>query len=237
MEYYLLPFGVMMYMLIIGTYSMYKKPREQAIGVASLTGLVCYISAVCGMFGATENNQLTLADGRRFLFCKFGEWTANNPLLCCIMCNSYGVCPNKTLRLATLTAGYCLCGVGAVLTSRLWMKLYFLILGCLMCAIVTSKLYVISLNPPTESRVATVNLWMMILVYPMYVCTWSLSPDVFGVIDTHQEYIAELVLMCLVKTCALLYVVGDQEWLSISNCIWELPGHLFFIARSVVYRH
>jgi hypothetical protein len=78
---------------------------------------------------------------------------------------------------------------------------------------------------------------MMMISYPLVVVCWGLS-DIFMVIDHRQQFFLETMLMVAIKTTALLYVLGDREWLTLSNCIWEAPGHVFYVARSVLFnRH
>jgi bacteriorhodopsin len=232
---YILPFMVMNYMMAIGCWSLYHNPPDR-ITIGSLVGVVCFVSAVCGMFGALEK-AVAVVDGKSIIWCKYLEYSLNTPLLTAIMCESYGVDANKTMRLTSLTASYCLCGLGAVLTTRVWLRWYFVVVSLLTCAWVSFKLLQVAQSPPCESRVARLNVYMMMISYPLVVVCWGLS-DIFMVIDHRQQFFLETMLMVAIKTTALLYVLGDREWLTLSNCIWEAPGHVFYVARSVLFnRH
>jgi hypothetical protein len=155
-------------------------------------------------------------------------------MLVAIMCESYGSPPHKTLRLASLTASYCICGIAAVMSQRLWVQAYFITLGSLICAFVTLRLIQLAQNPPHPSRVATANLVCMCLAYPVVVCLWGLS-DIYQVMPVHHEFLIETILMVIIKTVAFLYCLTDAEYTGIQNMIWEVPGQAFFIARSVLF--
>lgn len=232
---YLLPFFVMQYMMFIGCFSFYYHPPDR-ITLGSLVGIVCWISAVCGMVGSVEKAMLTLDGTRKIIWCKYAEYAINTPMLTAIMCESWGVPPNKTLRLTSLSASYCLCGLGAILTTRLWLQIYFVLLGCVLCLFVGFCLIQVSRHPPSPSKVALINLYMMCISYPLVVLTWGMS-DIFHIMTPAQEFLYETMLMVAIKTTALLYVIGDEEYYQLSNCIWELPQHVFYVARSLVYNH
>jgi bacteriorhodopsin len=185
------------------------------------------------MVGALEK-AVAVIDGKTIIWCKYLEYTLNTPILTAVMCESYGVDHNKTMRLASLTASYCLMGLGALLATRIWLRWYFVIVSCLTCLWVSFRLLQVAQSPPCESRVGRLNVYMMCLSYPMVVCTWGLS-DIFMVLNHRQQFFIETLLMVAIKSTALLYVLGDREWATVSNCIWELPGHVFYAARSVLF--
>jgi hypothetical protein len=232
---YLLPFCATNYLMGIGAWSFYSRTNQEQITVGSLVGIVCFISSVCAMIGACEKSMISV-NGKNFLWCRLLEYTLNAPLLTAIMAESFGVNPHKVLRLTSLTASYCLCGFGAVLSKRFWLKVYFVALGCLIYLFVTVRLLQVSRNPPHVSRVATINLYMSLISYPIVVFVWGAS-DVFELVDPKKEFFIETMLMVVIKTFSLLYVLGDEEYYKLSHQIWEAPQQTFYIARSVIYNH
>jgi MFS family permease len=234
MYLYLLPFAVFNYMVALGFFSFYWG-RHEKIYVGSIVGVVCLVSAVCGMIGATEKATIQL-NGQTFLWCRLMEYTINTPLLTATMGEAFGCESHKVLRLTSLSASYCLCGFGAVLTTRWWLKIYFVALGCLLCGFVSLRLIQVSRNPPYQSKVAQVNLVMMCISYPLVICTWGLT-DIWRVMPPKHEILLETLLMIFIKTTAILYVVGDEEWLKIQNMMYELPSHIFYVARSILFNH
>jgi hypothetical protein len=58
--------------------------------------------------------------------------------------------------------------------------------------------------------------------------------DIFHIMSPSQEFFYETLLMVAIKTCALLYVIGDEEWATLGNQIWEFPQHVFYVVRSVL---
>lgn len=233
---YILPLVIFHYMVGLSVFSFYYHPKDR-ITAGSIVGIVCLVSAVCGIIGSVERGMITIDNGtHKILWCRLLEYTINSPMLMSIMCDSFGVTTDKNLRLTSLTCAYCLCGFAAVLSRRFWMKCYYVAFGCLLCLFVTYKMILVARNPPRVSRVAQVNLAMMLISYPLVVCTWGMY-EIFDTIEPSYEMWIETILMVCIKSVALLYVIGDPEWRTIENQIWEFPQHCFFIARSILFNN
>ena len=219
-------------MMLMGFFAFYWHKQDH-ITIGSIVGIVCWVSCFCAMIGSLDMAVIDV-HGKPIIWTKYLEFCINCPMLVAIMCASYNASTHKTLRIASLTASYCICGIAAVATTRKWLQVYFLTIGCLICAFVTIRLLQIAQTSQRRSRVSDVNLALMCISYPIVVCLWGLS-DIYQVISIHNEFFIETILMAIIKTTAILYCFTDEEYTSLQNIIWELPAQGFYVARSLVY--
>lgn len=233
-HFYFLSLASFVYFSFMGAFALHYQPVD-TITLGSLVGICCLLTAFNQMIGSTEKGNMSI-DGRYVFVFKYLEWTVNTSLLTMMMCQSYGVPANLQLKLTSMTASYTLCGLGAVLTRRYWLKCFYMSLGAFIAVLVIARLFMISQNPVRPSRVATVNLYVMMLTFPLY-CISSLSGDVFNMITHKQSFIIDMSLSIIVKTFAILYCLGDAEYTSAMNMIWECPANIFTVVRLVLTGH
>lgn len=235
LDFYLLPFFCFLYFIAIGSFCLLKRHEGDCdrVTAGALTGLMCYISAFCQMLGACEVNAITYG-GRTIVYSKYLEWSINTTLITALILEGYEGDVATQFKLSVYSFGFCLLGIGACLTHRLWLKIFFTVLGCLLSAMVIYRLLEVSRHPVRQSRIALTNLWTIIICYPMSVVTWCMSPDVFGVISARDEFIWESCLSIVVKGICVSFAFSEAEYLRFTNQMWETPDLVFRTARTVL---
>jgi bacteriorhodopsin len=134
----------------------------------------------------------------------------------------------ETVTIVCLTIAFCFCGFIAALTSLLWAKIFLGMKGSLYASFVIYRL--IKVLYQEHSKVSHINIIMTIFVWPLYVATWGMGPDVFHVISGRREWIIQSILSILLKTISVSYAFLTYEEVDIenaSNVTFELMQYIF----------
>jgi bacteriorhodopsin len=148
-------------------------------------------------------------DGKPIKYLRYVEWSICSTLMLLEMMISSKLSPTQMTPLLVLTLSFCVCGTIAALSVLLWVKLLMAVQGTFYCVIVILRMWRVTLEKSTQKDididVAILNLLMASAIWPMFVLTWGLGPDVFGVITDVQETLAELIASMVLKTVGMTY--------------------------------
>lgn len=232
-EFFYFPLTISLYFSCMA-YVCLIHQKHDYIGTGCLMGLVCVIFSFTQLLAVGNMNTIYLND-RVFVWGKFLEWCLATPLLCSMQLMGYEADPVTTYQLSLYSLFFCLSGLGAALITTQWIKALLILQGTLCSLIVIQGLWRESKNPHKQSSSATFYLWMTVLTWPMFLCGWCLGPDVFGFIDNRTEFIVETFLSLFLKTVGLVcFALSDEEYRKFSTQVWEAPGNIFHIVRSVL---
>lgn len=127
------------------------------------------------------------------------------------MCLAIDLTLDQSFPVIVLTIAFCVCGAIAVFTTSLWAKIGLGMLGSFYCLVVLFILWSVALSNTTRlSRCGTVNIVFASLIWPIFILTWGLGPDVYGVMDFRTEFWWESSLSLVLKTVAMIYVVNEH---------------------------
>lgn len=137
-------------------------------------------------------------------YMRYIEWGMTAPLIVLNICLGLKIPSYQAASLMVMTDAYCICGLLSALTSSFWAKVYFGCVGCICAISVQAKIFA-SIKDTTNPFVKT-SLVTTSLIYPIYVVTWAIGPDVWGVITPAQEMITEVILSLIVKSLCTVYL-------------------------------
>lgn len=155
-------------------------------------------------------------------YVRYIEWSFGSPLMLYMLCRSAELEIIETLSLIVLTFSYCVCGVLAALTIIFPIKIFLCLLGSLYCVFVNARLFVLvkdSDNPYIHSSLITTSI-----IYPMFVCSWCLGPDIFGIIHKGQEFWIESSLSLMLKTSCFIYLLRHLSPLEMAHRAITITG-------------
>lgn len=199
-----------------------------------MLGLILFVCKMSSLINVCGYNAITLHDGRTLIVTKYVEWSLCSPLWSYMILDGYQCNPIDSFQGMIFSMSFCICGVGTALANLFWLKLYLCCQGILSCLIVLRLLWLVAVKPPHESRLSRMNLVMTSITYPMFLLTWGLGQDCYGVITHESEMIVTASLSIGMKSLAVLYVLTDEEYLSYANLIWEIPNNVFMVVRGVL---
>lgn len=192
---------------------LHHKSNAEEITPSILHGFVCIFNSFCSFFYILGINNVDF-HGKTLSYVKYMEWTVCSPIMVTQMCMGYGLPPSITFPLAVYTAAFCVCGILGALAEPLWIKILFTCEGSAYCIIVLYRLWMSAkaCDPERiESRSAKVNFVMACLLWPMYVVTWGLGSDVYGLISSDCEFWIETGMSLALKTTAMTYVFSELQ--------------------------
>jgi bacteriorhodopsin len=196
-------------------------------------GICCLLFSFSQIIATAGMNTVVL-NGRTLCWSKFLDWCVSCPLLTACTAMSYDAPKSVVLNLGAYTFSFCICGLGAALVKQLWIKIVLTVQGCFVAAFVIYELWRISRNPVKPSRIADMYLYTTMITWPVFTLTWMLGPDVFFFLSQKHEYWLETCLSMLIKSVGFCYAFSEEEYLTYGTQIWELPGNIFSVARSVL---
>jgi bacteriorhodopsin len=120
-----------------------------------------------------------------------------------------------------MTIAFCVCGTIAALTYLFWAKVLLGLQGSVYASIVIFKLFQ-SLSreqnrTSTSHRVRTFNITATTLIWPLYVATWGMGPDVYHVISGRREWIIQSIFSIVLKTISASFAILTYSEVDIEN--------------------
>lgn len=214
----------------LGAYSLSRVsktnnlPLKYSIFFHSLT---CFINGFVAFLVLLDMHVVQL-HGRPIYYLRYVEWTLCTPLLTYEICQvaSMDIC--ETVTIVWLTIAFCFCGSIAAFTNLFWAKIILGLKGSLYASFVIYKL--IKVLYQKQSKVSHINIIMTIIVWPLYVATWGMGPDVFHVISGRREWIIQSIFSILLKTISVSYAFLTYEEVDIENAFnatMELMQYIF----------
>lgn len=209
---------------IMGLYSLYKGSFV-TYGLhqsAAVHGIVCFINSFCCLLQVVSLDTLHI-DSQPVQYLRYVEWSVCSPLMILEMTLASRLTSSQALPILVLTTAFCLCGTIAAFSVTMWMKVFLGVQGSVYCFIVVYRMWKLTLEKEVrlssstgltqeilnfdnvDVQVAIANLLMASLLWPVFVVTWGLGPDVYKVITPTQELIAESIASLILKTFALSY--------------------------------
>ena len=196
---------------IMGLYSLYKGSFQGngSYKAAATHGIVCLINSFCGILQLVNLNNIII-ESTSIKYLRYVEWSLCAPLMILEMSFALNFSSVQIVPLIVLTASFCMCGSIAAFPIAMWVKIFLGVQGTIYCVIVLYRMWTNVLEKMTlniDQKVAIANLMMASTIWPFYVVTWGLGPDVYHVINAKQEFIAETVSSIFLKTFALSYAL------------------------------
>lgn len=205
-------FGQMFWYASMGVYCLLHPATGDGVLRAShVHGLVCFIVSFCCLLSVIGLDSF-IYQGKTVQYVRYMEWTVCSPLMVLEMCMASKASIATTFSTVILTFSYCLCGAISVLAHSLWFKVLMGIEGSIFCVIVLQRLWRMSRkerDKDTEEKAGWINLLSASLLWPMFVLTWGLGPDVYGVLDSKVETWVENLMSFTLKLMAMTYTMVD----------------------------
>lgn len=179
---------------------------------AAIHGIVCFINAFCRILEFIKINKLYI-NNSSINYLRYTEWTICTPLMILEITLASRFSAAQTLPLIVLSVAFCLSGSIAALTRIMWLKIILGVKGTFYCVIVIFRLWKIILNKRNifvskkEYEVSLINLMFASLLYPVFIVTWALGPDIYHVINIRHELLIENISSLTLKTCALSFAL------------------------------
>ena len=189
--------------------SRYKCESEIARSITFVHGVVCLINGFCVFLGLANLDRMNIRS-REVSYLRYVEWTICTPLMTYEMCLASRISKWEINTILVFTIAFCICGSIAALTSYQWAKLVLGVKGSIYCIIVLYKLgYACFRGNPSDfmSRVGYYNFIVTLTLWPLYVFTWGLGPDVYSIISAHDEIYAQHMFSLILKSCAAMYSI------------------------------
>lgn len=174
----------------------------------SIHGIVCFVNSFCALLQVAHLDTLHYF-GRPIQYLKYVEWSICAPLMALEIMVCAKFTEAQVCLIIVLTFAFCLCGFIAAFSVVIWIKVLLGIQGSLYTIIVIGKLWSISLDPVKQRDChlngAIANLLMASLIWPTYIITWGLGPDMSDIISADHELIYEQIASLILKSFALSY--------------------------------
>jgi bacteriorhodopsin len=188
---------------------------------------VCMINSLVS-FASILDLHVAVINGRTVYFLRYIEWTLCTPIMSCEMCQSAQMLTYDTIIIVILTLAFSFCGSIASLTRHFWAKTLLGFQGTAYAMIVIYKLLKYgtdnSVNNTTlddhllmEHRINKMNIMAAAFIWPMYVISWALGPDVFGIISGYTEWMIENVLSITLKTICSSYALLTYNYVDVED--------------------
>lgn len=218
----------------IGLICLYRGSFQQvgSLKASVIHGIVCLVNSFCSLLYAIDMDVLQF-DGKSIKYLRYVEWTICSTLMLLEMMISSKLTSTQMTPLLVLTLAFCMCGTIAALSALIWVKLLMAVQGTFYCVIVLLRLWRVVLEKhipkDIDINVAIVNLMMATAIWPMYILTWGLGPDVFAVISDRQETLAELIASVILKTVGMTYAfVSASE--RVETCV-DFMASITFVCQ------
>lgn len=202
---------------VLGLYSISRVQKTDKVQLKSalfLHSVACFINGFVA-FLALINMHVMQINGRTIYYLRYVEWTLCTPLLTYEICKVASMNNHQIMIIVSLTVAFCLCGTIAALTKYFWAKIFLGLKGSVFAYIVMYKLFqVLHLG---KEQVSHINILTLILIWPMYVATWGIGPDVFDIISGRKEWIIQCALSLLLKTISASYAILTYDEIDVEN--------------------
>lgn len=197
---------------VIGLFclSRWKCQSEIAKSITFIHGCVCLINGFCIFLGLANLDKIHLAN-RDVAYLRYVEWTLCTPMMTYEMCLASRMLSCEIKTIVALTVAFCICGSIAAFTSYQWTKIVLGIKGTIYCVIVLYKIGHACFNDTTPQdfmhNVGYYNFIATVLVWPLYICSWGLGPDVLSIISANDEDFAQQIFSLILKSVAVAYSI------------------------------
>lgn len=202
---------------VMSIYCIYKGSTQTTLEQATLVhGIVCMVNVFIYL-AKYQHLGIFVISKREIHESRYIEWIICSPLmvleiaLCSKMSSS-----NITISII-LTIAFCICGSLAAFVHATWIKILLGIKGSLYCTYVIYLLWMTVLRNASatnaritkdkELGVSILNLSMASIIWPLYIITWFLGPDVCNVISIVLENNIQSISSILLKTTAFSYAL------------------------------
>jgi bacteriorhodopsin len=171
-------------------------------------GIVCLVNQFCYAL-KMANLDTIIIDGRPVAYLRYVEWTIGSPLMLMEIAITMNMPSLQMTQPIVLTVAFCICGTISAISQELWVKIYLGIQGTvfflLSMYIVWNHYITTRKNTQKSMKLGLCNLVIATSVWPMYIVTWGLGPDVYHVISRKHENLAETIASTFLKTSAMTY--------------------------------
>jgi bacteriorhodopsin len=126
------------------------------------------------------------------------------------MCLASRMSSYEIRTIVALTIAFCICGTISAFTSYLWAKIALGVKGTIYCIIVLYKLGRESFQDTPRDFMQNVgyyNFITTVIVWPLYILTWGLGPDVYSIISANDEEFVQQISSLILKTFAVAYAI------------------------------
>jgi bacteriorhodopsin len=222
---------------ILGFYSLSRVSKTDNIQLKSAMlyhSLTCFLNGFVA-FLVLINMHSIIINGRRLYYLRYVEWTLCTPLLTYEICLVSAINIHETFIIVTLTVAFCLCGTVAALTNLFWAKVFLGIKGSFCACVVMCKLVNVVIQGhdglSSTDKLNKFNILANTFIWPLYVATWGMGPDVFHLISGQQELIMQSLFSIVLKTLQASYAFLTYDEMDIentSNATFELMQYLFY---------
>ena len=197
-----------------GIYVSQKSSREDVARNLQICSMIHF--GVCILNTVFSAIDIIMVTDPSFTFGKINlvrylEWTICSPLMVMEVCIAQGTPLVQTGFIAILTILFCMCGIITAYTNVMWVKIVVEVNGCIACIAVVYYLWshtFYSFRSGNKRAIAGLfNTGIMVCLWPMYVLSWSLGPDMLYKINAKTELLIQNFLSIFVKSMGLSYVV------------------------------
>lgn len=181
--------------------------------------IACLINGLIAM-ATLLNMHMYHINGRDIYLLRYIEWVVCTPLLTSEICQAGEFEHMDTTVILCLTIAFNLCGMLAAITRTMWAKIILGVQGTIYSLFVVHKLLSYAFRQRQQSRQTTINIFNIFVtafVWPLYVITWGLGPDVYGVITGQQEWVVQSVMSIILKTMFASYAMLTHLDFDIEN--------------------
>jgi bacteriorhodopsin len=186
---------------------------EIARNVTFIHGCVCLINGFCVFLGLA-NLDTIIMNSREIGYLRYVEWTLCTPMMTYEMCVASRITAWETKTIVALTVAFCLCGSIAAVIEHEWAKIVLGVKGTLYCLIVLYRIGRSGFSVAPRDfmhRAGYYNFIVAVTVWPLFVLTWGLGPDVYSIISVHDEIFAQRIFSIILKSCAVLYSISTYN--------------------------
>lgn len=208
----IIPFITLIWYNSIATLCLYKglvhKKREHLIH-----SIVCFTNSFCSIL-QIANLDIIYVNDQHIKYLRYVEWTICSPLMILELAIILKLSIFQNITLIILTLSFCICGSIAALPIKLWIKIYLGTQGTFFSGIIILYIWKVIYDKKFNNDNISIPLLTLIsttLIWPCFVLTWGLGPDIFHIINTHQEFLAQTILSIILKTSAVYYSTFMQE--------------------------
>jgi bacteriorhodopsin len=220
----------------LGFYCMSRVSKTENVKLKSAMlyhSITCFINGFIA-FLTIIDMHITNINGRPIYYLRYLEWTLCTPLLTYEICQVSDMNIHETMAIVSFTIAFCLCGAIAAFTRFFWAKVVLGIKGSFYACIVVYKLIDVTVQRHGDisatNNLNTFNTIAITLIWPMYVATWGMGPDVFHIISGRREWIMQSIFSIVLKTLQASYAFltyNEMDVENASNATFELVQYLF----------
>lgn len=183
----------------------------------AIHGIVCFVNSFCALLQVANLDSLHFS-GNKIAYLRYVEWSLCAPLMTLEVMVSARFTMSQICPILVLTIAFCICGTIAAFSLIFWIKILLGVQGSLYSSIVIYRLWKIALckqpninDNNVEVETAIANLCVTSIIWPIYIVTWGLGPDVYGVLSRSQEVLSEQLASIILKMFGLSYALVSSS--------------------------